>query len=141
MVLPSEASPAQRSRAGSSCDFGRPSGAERARAPQRSRAGSTSETSAGAVFSSSQAEQFLLGFRKHPQPLPVCNHLLLTSVVGYAKLQALYTVRECLGTLWSGLTPEQRTELQLIVSVTQERQDNGKSAARLECKPHSKLPQ
>ena len=35
MVLPSEASPAQRSRAGSSCDVGRPSGAERARLRRR----------------------------------------------------------------------------------------------------------
>ena len=123
MVLPSEASPVQRSRAGSSGDFGRPSGAERARArmssapaepsglevgnvgrcgvfeqarpsnferpggaervrvaissapakpswlerpfraPQRSRAGSKLETSTGAMFSSSQAEQFRAPWR------------------------------------------------------------------------------
>ena len=36
MVLPSEASPVQRSRAGSSGDFGRPSGDERARVPMSS---------------------------------------------------------------------------------------------------------
>ena len=67
MVLPSEASPVQRSRAGSSCDFGRPSGAERARAPMSSApaepSGLDSETSAGAVFSSSQVEQFRAPWR------------------------------------------------------------------------------
>ena len=51
----------------SSGDFGapaEPSGLERqCRAPQRSRAGSKSETSAGAVFSSSQAEQFRAPWR------------------------------------------------------------------------------
>ena len=62
-----------------------------------------------------QAEQFLLGFRKHPQPLPVCQHLLLNSTVSYAKLQALYTVRECLGALWPGLAAEERTELQRLL--------------------------
>ena len=61
------------------------------------------------------AERFLLDFRQHPQPLPVCRHLLLHSSAGYAKLQALYTVRECLGALWNQLTPEVRAELQQLL--------------------------
>ena len=50
---------AERARAAISGDPAEPSRLERqCRAPQRSRAGSNSETSAGAMFSSSQAEQF-----------------------------------------------------------------------------------
>ena len=50
---------AERARAAISGAQAEPSGLERqCQAPQRSRAGSTSETSAGALFSSSQPEQF-----------------------------------------------------------------------------------
>ena len=55
---------AERARAAISGAPAEPSGLERAiRAPQRSRAGSKPETSAGAVFSSSQAEQFRAPWR------------------------------------------------------------------------------
>ena len=55
---------AERARAAISGAPAEPSGLERqCRAPQRSRAGSKSETSAGAVFSSSQAEQFRAPWR------------------------------------------------------------------------------
>ena len=55
---------AERARAAISGAPAEPSGLERqCRAPQRSRAGSTSETSAGAVFSSSQVEQFRAPWR------------------------------------------------------------------------------
>ena len=61
------------------------------------------------------AENFLLEFRRHPQPLPICRHLLVHSAVGYAKLQALCTVRECLGAQWAGLAPAERAELQTLL--------------------------
>ena len=61
------------------------------------------------------AERVLLEFRRWAQPLAVCRHLLQHSAVGYAKLQALFTVRECLGNQWSSLSVAERKELQLIL--------------------------
>ena len=72
-------------------------------------------SSATSAEQRSAAERFLLEFRRHPQPLPICHQLLKHSVVGYAKLQALYTVRECLGAQWAGLSPAERTELQNLL--------------------------
>ena len=60
----------------------------------------------------STAEAALLEMRRWPQPLPLCHHLLVHSTVGYAKLQALYMARECLGAQWHALTPAERGELQ-----------------------------
>ena len=57
VVLPSEASPVQRSRAGSSGDFGRPSGAERARAPMSSAPAEPSGLELGNVGRCSVFEQ------------------------------------------------------------------------------------
>ena len=63
----------------------------------------------------SAAERVLLDFRKWQQPLDCCRHLLLHSAVPYAKLQALFTVRECLGAQWAGLDAAARGELQMLL--------------------------
>ena len=47
----------------------------------------------------------------------MCRHLLLHSSMGYAQLQALYTVRECLGSKWDGLQPAERAELGLRLRI------------------------
>jgi hypothetical protein len=63
----------------------------------------------------SAAERWLLEIRKWPQPLACCRELLLRSMVGYAKLQALIMMRECLGTQWPMLSPAERSELQQLL--------------------------
>ena len=63
----------------------------------------------------STAERYLLQARKWPIALGVCHHLLVHSTGGYAKLQALYMARECLGTQWAALSPAERSELQMIL--------------------------
>ena len=71
------------------------------------------------------AERLLLDFRKSATPLAVCRHLLLHSSVGFAKLQALCTMRECLGTLWAALQPAERSELQLLLLRLVANEDGG----------------
>ena len=63
----------------------------------------------------SAAERWLLEARKWPNPLAVCHHVLVHSATGYAKLQALYMIRECLGAQWAALSPAERTELQMLL--------------------------
>ena len=63
----------------------------------------------------SAAEQWLLEARKWPNALAVCHHILVHSTVGYARLQALYMARECLGKQWQAMSQPERAELQLLL--------------------------
>ena len=63
----------------------------------------------------SAAERWLLEIRRWPNPLACCRQLLLHSTVGYAKMQALVMMRECLGAQWLALSPADRTELQQLL--------------------------
>eukprot|EP00966_Prymnesium_polylepis_P166751 3854412-Prymnesium_polylepis.1 len=58
------------------------------------------------------AEAALMAFRRVPNAVPVCRHVLQHSAVPYAQLQALYTLREGLGREWGTLHPAEREGLQ-----------------------------
>ena len=79
--------------------------------------------SATAQADRAAAEKMLLDFRSWSSPLATCRHLLLHSSVAYAKLQALFTVRECLGTQWTSLSAADRTELQRLLLQQQTQPD------------------